>query len=61
MDAFPTDFPLIAFEVNDLNKIADTLMAENVELKNGIEERRDSRWIKVRDPAGNLIELVEIK
>jgi len=39
----------------------NTLMAENVELKSGIEERRDSRWIKVCDPAGNLIELVEIK
>jgi len=61
MNAFPTDFPLIAFEVNELNKIADTLIAENVELLSGIEERRDSRWIKVRDPAGNLIELVEIK
>jgi len=61
MDAFPADFTLIAFEVNDLNKMADTLMAENVELKSGIEERRDSRWIKVRDPAGNLIEFVEIK
>ncbi len=61
IDAFPADFPLIAFEVNDLNKMVNTLMAENVELKSGIEERRDSRWIKVCDPAGNLIELVEIK
>jgi len=61
IDAFPAEFPLVAFEVNDLNKMAETLMAENVELQSGIEERRDSRWIKVRDPAGNLIELVEIK
>ncbi len=61
IDAFPAEFPLVAFEVNDLNKIADTFTAENVELLSGIEERRDSRWIKVRDPAGNLIELVEIK
>ena len=61
IDAFPADFPLVAFEVNNLNKIAETLMVENVELKSSIEERRDSRWIKVCDPAGNLIELVEIK
>ena len=61
IDTFPADFPLIAFKVNDLDKMAETLMAENVELKSSIEERRDSRWIKVCDPAGNLIELVEIK
>jgi catechol-2,3-dioxygenase len=61
IDAFPAEFPLITFEVNDLNKMADTLMAENVELKSGIEERRGSRWIRVSDPAGNMIELVEIK
>ena len=61
IDAFPADFPLIAFEVNDLDKMVERLMAENVELKSSIEERRDSRWIKVCDPAGNLIELVEIK
>jgi len=30
-------------------------------LKNKIKELRDSRWIKLRDPAGNLIELVEIE
>ena len=61
IDSFPADFPLIAFEVNDLNKMVETLMAENIELKSSIEERRDSRWIKLCDPAGNLIELVEIK
>ena len=61
IDAFPADFPLIAFEVNDLNKTVETLMAENIKLKSSIEERRDSRWIKLCDPAGNLIELVEIK
>ena len=61
IDAFPADFPLISFEVNDMNKMVETLMAEKVELKGSIEERRDSRWIKVSDPAGNLIEFVEIK
>jgi catechol-2,3-dioxygenase len=61
IDTFPAEFPLIAFEVNDLDKIVETLTAEHIELKNGIEERRDSRWIKLRDPAGNLIEIVEIK
>jgi len=61
IDAFPADFPLIAFEVNDLDKMVERLMAENVELKSSIEERCDSRWIKVCDPAGNLIELMETK
>jgi len=61
IDAFPAEFPLITFEVNDLDKIFETLMAKHIELKSGIEERRDSRWIKLCDPAGNLIELVEIK
>ena len=61
IDAFPAEFPLIAFEVNDLDKIIETLMEKHIELKSSIEERRDSRWIKLRDPAGNLIELVEIK
>jgi hypothetical protein len=37
------------------------LQQHKVELIGHIEERRDSRWIKLRDPAGNLIELVEIK
>lgn len=61
IDAFPADFPLIAFEVNDLDKMVGRLMAEKIELRSSIEERRDSRWIKVCDPAGNLIELVELK
>jgi len=61
IDAFPADFPLIAFEVNDLDKIVETLVTKHIKLKNSIEERRDSRWIKLYDPAGNLIELVEIK
>ena len=61
IDVFPAEFPLIAFEINDLDKVFGTLMAKHVELKSSIEERRDSRWIKLRDPAGNLIELVEIK
>ena len=61
IDTFPADFPLIAFEVNDLDKMVETLIAENVELKSSIEERCDSRWIKVCDPAGNLIELMETK
>jgi len=61
IDAFPEDFPLIAFEVNNLDKIVEILTAEHVDIENGIEERRDSRWIKLRDPAGNLIEIVEIK
>lgn len=54
IDAFPADFPLITFGVNDLDRIV-----KNVELKSSIEDRHDSRWIKVCDPASDLIELVE--
>ena len=61
IDAFPEDFPLIAFETNNLDKIVEILTIEHVDIENSIEERRDSRWIKLRDPAGNLIEIVEIK
>jgi len=61
IDSFPAEFPLIAFEVNNLDKVFGTLMTKHIELKSSIEERRDSRWIKLCDPAGNLIELVEIK
>jgi len=60
-DAFPPDFPQLTFEVDDLDAAVKQLRARGVDLIGGIEERRDSRWIKLRDPDGNLLELVEIK
>lgn len=60
-DAFPPDFAQISFGVQNLEGMVANLQQHKVELIAHIEERRDSRWIKLRDPAGNLIELVEIK
>ena len=60
-DAFPPDFAQISFEVDNLDAAVARLQKAGVKLMGNIEERRDSRWIKLRDPANNLIELVEIK
>lgn len=60
-DAFPPDFAQISFEVENLDEMVARLQKFEVELIGNIEERRDSRWIKLRDPASNIIELVEIK
>jgi catechol 2,3-dioxygenase-like lactoylglutathione lyase family enzyme len=60
-DAFPPEFPQLALAVENLDKMAARLQNLRVELESNIEERRDSCWIKLRDPDGNLIELVEVK
>ena len=60
-DAFPPEFPLLSFEVGELDKVVENLQSQGVTFDTGIEQRRDSRWIKLVDPAGNLIELLEIK
>jgi len=59
--AFPPDFPLLAFEVDDLDAAMKQLIEAGAPTPPTIEQRRDSRWLKISDPAGNLIELVEIK
>jgi len=59
-DAFPPEFPLVTFEVSKLDKAVEEWQAHGVVFESGIEQRRDSRWIKLCDPAGNLIELLEI-
>jgi len=60
-DAFPPEFPQLALAVDDLDKTAARLQNQHVALEANIQERRDSCWIKLRDPDGNLIELVEVK
>lgn len=60
-DAFPPEFAQLSFEVDNLDQITAHLQKTGVNLIGYIEERRDSRWIKFRDPDGNLLELVEIK
>jgi len=60
-DAFPPDFPQVTFEVDDLDDAFINLNEEEVELVGRIEERRDSRWFQLRDPSGNLLQMVEVK
>ena len=60
-NAEPSHFPLIAFAVDDLDSAIERLRAHRVELPKDIAESADSRWVMFRDPAGNLIELVQFK
>jgi catechol 2,3-dioxygenase-like lactoylglutathione lyase family enzyme len=52
-------FPVLAFAVQDLNEAVQHLQSHAVELVQGIETGASERWIRLYDPAGNLIELVE--
>ena len=58
-DAEPPDFPLVAFAVDDLAAAVERLHAHGVKLPRGVQEGVESRWVVFRDPAGNLIEMVE--
>ena len=60
-NAEPSHFPLIAFAVDDLDSAIERLRAHRVELPKDVAESADSRWVMFRDPAGNLIELVQFK
>jgi catechol 2,3-dioxygenase-like lactoylglutathione lyase family enzyme len=59
-DSFPPDFPQLGLETDDLARMAARLQQAGVELGGSMEERRDSRWLNVCDPDGNLIELVQV-
>jgi len=50
-------FPLLAFEVADLDQAVRQLQAANVELPWGIETNSGARWVEFYDSGGNLIEL----
>jgi len=52
-------FPVLAFEVDDLETAIQRLISHHVALPWGVEERSDSRWVKFYDPASNLIEIVQ--
>ncbi len=60
LDSQPARFPLMAFAVDDLGGMAEQLMAHGVELPWGIEQDAGSRWAMFHDPAGNLVEVVEM-
>lgn len=58
---FPPDFPQFSLAVDDLDRTVNQLQSGNITLESNIEERRDARWVILRDPDGNLFELVEVK
>ena len=60
-DAEPSHFPLVAFTVDNLESAIERLQAHHVELRGDVKEGKDSRWVMFHDPAGNLIELVQLK
>ena len=53
-------FPVVAFAVDDLKTAIERLGAYHIDLPWGIEQDAGSRWIMFDDPAGNLIELVQL-
>lgn len=56
----PTRFPFVALAVDDLDEAVARLCAHHIELPWGIESNAGSRWVMFHDPAGNLIELVQM-
>jgi catechol 2,3-dioxygenase-like lactoylglutathione lyase family enzyme len=54
-------FPAVAFEVENLDESVQRLKDHKVELPWGIEEDKDGRWVMFKDPAGNLLELAELR
>lgn len=59
LDSQPPDFPLLAITVPDLEQALARLERNQVPLPFGVESGPALRWVKLYDPAGNLIELVE--
>jgi catechol 2,3-dioxygenase-like lactoylglutathione lyase family enzyme len=61
--ALPPDpeprFPVVAFSVRSLQAAVKRLLDHGVSLPWGVETNSDCRWVMFRDPAGNLVELVE--
>lgn len=52
--------PALALVVEDLDQAIERLEENHIALLNGIEEHEDARWVKFYDPAGNLVELIEL-
>ncbi len=61
LDPVPARFPIVAFAVDDLDTTVARLRIQHIDLPWGVEEDADSRWVMLRDPAGNLIELAYFK
>ena len=54
-------FPLIALTFDDVDFAIERLKTHHIDLLKEIAEDADARWGFVRDPGGNLIELVHWK
>jgi catechol 2,3-dioxygenase-like lactoylglutathione lyase family enzyme len=52
-------FPVLAFAVRDLDEAVRHLQGHGVEFLQGIETGASGRWVRLTDPAGNLIEFVQ--
>jgi catechol 2,3-dioxygenase-like lactoylglutathione lyase family enzyme len=59
VEGSPDYFPVLAFAVNNLDESIAQLRNHDVELPWDVVDGKGTRWIMFRDPAGNLIELVE--
>lgn len=55
-----TRFPVLAFAVSNLVEAIQNLERHNVELPWGVEAGSTESWVKFYDPAGNLIEFVQL-
>ncbi|HVN55399.1 MAG TPA: VOC family protein [Anaerolineaceae bacterium] len=54
-------FPLVALRVDNLDEKVKVLEEHQVALPWGVETDGGSQWVMFHDPAGNLVELVELK
>ncbi len=52
-------FPVVAIAVPELDNAVETLRLHGVDLPRGMETNSTGSWVMFRDPAGNLVELVE--
>ena len=52
-------FPLLTFEVDNLDEAVAYLQAHRVEILGSVNENNNTRWVLFHDPAGNLIEFAE--
>ena len=59
-DAVQSRFPVLAFDVDDLDKVVDQLESHGVPLPWSVEEDTDSRWVMFYDPGGNLLEIARL-
>jgi catechol 2,3-dioxygenase-like lactoylglutathione lyase family enzyme len=61
--ALPPDpgprFPVVAFSIPELEPAIEKLHLHGVDLPWAVETNAAGRWVMFRDPAGNLVELVE--